>query len=356
MEAVRGEDFPVQNGLSRRTTEIRQRRGSWRKAVIVGMLAMLMQAAIIGLAIFIGVMDPPQPREAKLKLPSGSKSKFKEQQQQVNDRLAKLDRLNKAQLGKLLDPLMQSLEAEIPVPQPDMAQSFQAMGAMLPTDAFFQNDTAAFTDGIEADSLPPPEPVEFLGEHLTAKRIVLLLDVSSSVKTKIERAGLSMEKLREEVHRFVDQLGPNHLFGIIQFTRNWNCFNEQLIPATEKVRQQARDWINGSFRTTGTSGRNWTRGTHNGIEGVLETAFSMSPEVDDIFIVSDGDFQRTLPGGGGQNVPWAELRALTKRLQSQSMSETRLRFLCFYPPEDALPNLRAWVRENGDGSLRIFSE
>ena len=174
---------------------------------MVGSLAMILQAGIIGLAIFIGIMDPPQPREAKLKIPAGSKSKFKEQQQQVNDRLAKLDRLNKAEMGELMEPLMQSMEAQIPVPQPDLSQSFQAMGSMLPTDTMFKNDMTAFTDGIEADDLPPPEPVSFLGESLRAKRIVLLLDVSSSVKTKVERAGLSMEKLRNEVHTFVDQLG-----------------------------------------------------------------------------------------------------------------------------------------------------
>lgn len=333
-----------------------RRRGSWKKAAIAGTLALLLQAAIIGLAIFIGVMDPPLPQEAKLNLPAGSKSKFKEQQQQVSDRLAKLDRLNKAEIGKLAEPLMQSMEVQIPVPQPDLVQSFQAMGAMLPTDSFFRNDMSALTDGIEVDSLPPPQPVSFLGESLSAKRIVLLLDVSSSVKSKIERAGLSMEKLRDEVHKFVDQLGPNHLFGIIQFTRNWNSFDKELLPATEKVRQQAREWINGSFRTSGTSGRNWTRGTPNGIEGVLTAAFGMSPEVDDIFIVSDGDFQRTPPGGGGQDVPWVDLRRLTQQLQEQSMADTRLRFLCFYPLEDALPDLRAWIRENGDGSLRIFKE
>lgn len=322
---------------------------------MAGTLALLLQATIIGLAIFIGVMDPPRPKEAKLKLPAGSKSKFKEQQQQVSDRLAKLDRLNKAEIGKLAEPLMQSMEAQIPVPQPDLAKSFKAMGAMLPTDSFFRNDMSALTDGIEVDSLPPPEPVSFLGESLSAKRIVLLLDVSSSVKSKIERAGLSMEKLSDEVHKFVDQLGPNHLFGIIQFTRNWNSFDKELLPATEKVRQQAREWINSSFRTTGTSGRNWTRGSPNGIEGVLGAAFGMSPEVDDIFIVSDGDFQRTPPGGGGQDVPWAELRQLTRNLQHESISETRLRILCFYPPEEALVDLQAWVSENDRGTLRIVS-
>ena len=79
----------------------------------------------------------------------------------------------------------------------------------------------------------------------------------------------------------------------------------------------------------------------------------MDPQIDEIFIVSDADFQRTPPGGGGQNVPWGQLRELTKILQQESIGETRLRILCFYPPEDALPDLKAWVRENGEGTVRV---
>jgi hypothetical protein len=178
-----------------------------------------------------------------------------------------------------------------------------------------------------------------------------------------------MNQLREEVHRFVDQLGPNHLFGIIQFTRKWDRFREELLPATEAVRADAREWINSSFRTTGTSGRGWTGGQPNGIEAVLQAAFTMDPQIDEIFIVSDADFQRTPPGGGGQDVPWSELRDLTKRLQQQSIGQARLRLLCFYPPEEGLADLRAWTRERwrdrlcpvrrrngGTGSVRSANE
>ena len=77
--------------------------------------------------------------------------------------------------------------------------------------------------------------------------------------------------------------------------------------------------------------------------------------LNNIFLVCDGDFQRTPPGGGGQDVPWEQLRQMTRDLQDESIGETRLRVLCFYPPEEALADLRAWVRENGRGTLRIVS-
>lgn len=332
----------------------RKRSTGWRKRFLVLGLALGLQVGLLSLAVFIGVMDPPAPKTGKLKLAPGSKALQREQQAATEAQLAQLNRIQQESLNQLTEPMLEAMQAEVPVAAFKPVQSVQAMGAMLTTGGMFQGATGALMDGLTAESLPPPEPVSFLGESLNAKRIVLLLDVSGSVKTKMERAGISMNQLREEVHRFVDQLGPNHLFGIIQFTRKWDPFREELLPATEAVRAQARDWINQSFRTTGTSGRGWTGGYPNGIEAVLQAAFAMDPQIDELFVVSDADFQRTPPGGGGQDVPWPELRQFTKSLQQQSIGEARLRLLCFYPPESALPDLRAWARENGPGSVRII--
>ncbi|MEX0330587.1 MAG: hypothetical protein AB3N64_04110 [Puniceicoccaceae bacterium] len=305
------------------------------------------------MALVIGVLSPPAPKEAKLRLPEGSPSLLRERQQAAEAQLAKLNRMQADSLQQLMEPVIESTLAEIPVNRPQLSESFQAMGAMLPTANLFSNQMGAMMDGLDNNDLPQPEPVDFLGETLNAKRMVLLLDVSGSVKSKMEQAGVSMEALRQEMVRFVDQLGPNHLFGIIQFTRNWQVFREELVPATESIQEEALGWINRSFRTTGTAGRNWTRGSPNGIEGVLAAAFAMDIQIDEIFLVSDGDFQRTPPGGGGQDVPWAQLRDHTRRLKENSIGETRLRVLCYYPPQGALPDLKAWVRENGNGTLRV---
>lgn len=329
----------------------------WRKRLIIVGLAVAIQAVLLGLAVLIGVMDPVVPKEARLKVPAGgSEVARRERQQATEDRLAQLDRMPQPGMAAAMEPVLEAARPELAVQAPDLAASVQAMGAMLPSGALFSGAMEAFTEGMEADTLPPPDPVQFLGETLSATRIVLLLDVSGSVKTKMERAGLSMQALKREVHRFVDQLGPNHLFGIIQFTRKWEAFRPDLVPATEAVRAEARQWIDTSFRTTGTSGRGWNGGYPNGIEAVLGAAFEMDPQLDEVFLVSDGDFQRTPPGGGGQDVPWGDLRRLTRDLQDRSIGEARLRVLCFHPPGESLADLRAWVRENGPGSLRIKGE
>lgn len=328
---------------------------SWRKRLVIIGAAVALQGSLLGLALLIGVLDPSPPREARLKLPPSSVTRQNEQRQEMNQQLARFERMQKEGMQQLQEALLESARPDIPVHTPDLQQSIQAMGAMLPIGSLSQGGMGSFSEGMGGEALPMPDPVSFLGESLSAKSIILLLDVSGSVKTKMERAGISMEALREEVHRFIAQLSPNHLFGIIQFTRNWQVFRPELLPATTKVRTEAADWINSSFRTTGTSGRNWSSGNPNGIEGVLKTAFSMDAGIDEIFIVSDGDFYRTPSGGGGQNVPWSQLRDLTRRLQQENMGTTRLRVLCFYPPDRALPDLRAWVHENGQGTLRVMT-
>lgn len=329
---------------------------AWRKRLLVGALAAGLQGLILGLAVLIGVMDPVAPREARIRAKPDPERQQRQQRERIDKQLAQLDRTRTGTTEALMEPLMEAMRPELAVSAPDPGEAIQAMGSLLQQAALFGGDGGAFTEGLESDSLPEPEPVAFLGENLKARRIVLLLDVSGSVKTKMERAGLPLQQLKREVHRFVDQLGPNHLFGIIQFTRKWQPFRDELVPATEVVRGQARQWIDSSFRTTGTSGRNWNGGHPNGIEAVLSAAFAMDPQLDEVFLVSDGDFQRTPPGGGGQDVPWSDLRSFTRTLQETAVGKARLRLLCFHPPKDALPDLRAWVRENGPGSLRVLDE
>jgi len=333
----------------------RRRSRSWRQGLLLGGTALALQGALLAVAIFIGVMEPRPPAEERRAVPAGSPTLRKENSFARKQELARLSRLQEQ--GN--SPLREAI-AKVPMPDtaaalpaPDLASSVQAMGALLPMPPAFSADAAEMAMELREPVLDPPDPVDFLGEQLQAQRMVLLFDVSGSVKTKMERAGTSMEDLRVEVLRFLDQLGPNHLFGIIQFTRNWLPFREELVPATTTMKAEARDWMQNSFRTTGTSGRNWNGGPRNGIEAVLEAAFALSPQLDEVLLVSDGDFQRTPPGGGGQDVPWRELRGLSRELQQRSIGDARLRLLLFHPPEALLPQLRAWARENGPGSVRV---
>jgi hypothetical protein len=327
---------------------------AWQRRVFFSSIVIGGQALLLLLAVLIGVMDAPKPKPSKIKInPPATSSEQAQAQKRLTEQLAELNRLQNSMSDAATQPILESLHPDLNTSLPNPIQAMSSMGAALANQLQSSlSDSSAMAMGNSA-SLPLPDPVEFLGESLQARRIVLLLDISASVKGKMERGGLSITQLRKEVLSFIDKLGPDHLFGIIQFSRNWNVFREELVPATQSIKADARAWMQSDFRTNGTSGRNWSTGNPNGIEAVLSKAFAMHPQLDEIFLLSDGDFQRSLPNGGGQDVPWTDLRQLTQSLQEENIGSARLRLLCFYPPQDAIPQLRAWASENGNGQLQI---
>jgi hypothetical protein len=329
----------------------------WRKRLLVVGVAGGLQALILGIALVVGVMETAPVKEATFKASGDTRTEALEARQAMREAVAELDRLQAQGADAVEMALLEAMAPELPevgelVPSAAMA----GLGSLLPTTGLTGPALGTLEGLGEQGNLPELAPVAFLGEELNAQRIVLLLDVSGSVKTKMERGGLPMQRLREEVTRFIGQLGPNHLFGIVQFTRKWDPFKEELVPATEVMKAEARAWMQTSFRTSGTSGSNWRGGYPNGIEAVLMEAFRMDPELDEIVLVSDGDFQRTPPGGGGQDVSIAALRNLTRQLQEEMIGQTRLNLLCFYPPPSAVAALRAWARENGEGRFTVRPE
>lgn len=327
---------------------------AWHRRIFLGALVLAGQGLLLLLAVLIGVMDPVLPKEATFVPPADDGSHAaSERQQAVKQQLAAFNRLQQTLADPSMNAIMETLHPEFPSDLPAIGPSLEAMGALLEGSLQPMMDSPGALPMGQGADLPAPDTVEFLGEQIQARRIILLLDVSASVKSKLERAGLPISDLREEVLRFIDQLGPDHLFGIIQFTRKWEAFRPELLPATTRVKDSAKDWMRSSFRTNGIAGSNWKSSSRNGIEGVLEAAFSMSPQIDEIFLLSDGDFQRSLPNGGGQDVPWNELRHLTRSLQGSNLGEARLRLLCFHPPAKAVPSLKEWARENGNGSLQL---
>lgn len=308
---------------------------------------------VLIVALAVGVMRPEPQVEPVLKPVPRSAGEERAQRAKSQAKVAQLDRQLSAVKAALKQNLLDSLHPS-PRPEPlNATAAMSALGAALPLEnAFAGADEGLWAADAGAD-LPPPPPVQFLGESLVANRIVLAIDVSASVRTKLGRAGLSMEEVRSEVAALIDQLGPDHLFGLILFTRNSLCFREELLPATRLIKEQALEWLNREFRTDGTSARHWQSGVPNGIEAVLASAFAMDPRLNEIFILSDGDFYRTPPGGGGQKVPLPQLRERTAALQRNNAGKARLRLMAFYPPEHNLPQLREWTRENANGTLRI---
>jgi hypothetical protein len=326
---------------------LRRRLGIWGGAAVI-------QMALLLAALWIGVRPVPPPREIHYPQKVPSPTLQREARRAQEETLARLNRAQGPPAQAQVEQLLQSLQPLPDLPPIQPVEALKGMKALVPLPTAFRQSAESAFAGLQEDAFEAPEPVTFLGETLAARRILLLIDVSASVKSKMEQAGLPLSALRDEVLRLIEDLSPDHLFGIVQFSRKWLPFETQLLPATTVVKARASEWMHSKFRTTGTSGRNWQSGQPNGIEGVLRTAFAASPQIDEVILLSDGDFQTTPPGGGGRDVSPAELDALTRELLNAAPGTPRLRLLAFCPEPEALPALRQWARCFGDGTLRTF--
>jgi hypothetical protein len=316
--------------------------------------ALGVQGVILVIALSVGVFSSAPEPAIKLQPAHGSPSQQRQQQQQMRQQMAQLERATMAAQSALTARMIDTLQPQPPRPTLHPASAMAQLSAALPVGQLFTDQTA-LTDALPAASmLPPAESVSFMGEQLNATRLVIAIDLSASVRSKLSRAGTDMQTVKLEALQLIDQLGPNHLFGLILFTRNRIQFADELLPATTGIRSRAKDWINKEFRTDGTSASHWIRGSPNGIQAVLSAAFATDPRLDEILILSDGDFYRTPAGGGGQRVHPQELRSHTASLQQQQTGSVRLRLILVHPPPQLLPQLRQWARENDSPAPRVL--
>lgn len=176
--------------------------------------------------------------------------------------------------------------------------------------------------------------VSFLGITEEASRFVIVVDTSVTVVNAVTAAGSSMNAIREEAIRMIESLNANTLFGFIQHSRNYDPFQNDLIPATLANKEKALEWLRNDFRTDG-SGRGWRsgpviKGDTNGILPILNFAFNMQPDV--IFLISDGGYFASTADGGQRPVPLGDVISLIRDLQNNLDSDARIHAIHFPDP------------------------
>ncbi len=172
--------------------------------------------------------------------------------------------------------------------------------------------------------------VSFMGIQTTAKRILLLYDISTTVTNSVRDAGLSMEEIRDETKKVLDSLSINTRFGMAQFARNYAFFQNELIPATDENRAAAKGWLDQWFATDGSMPQG-TPNTRTGSPGFIElmkAAFALQPDV--IIVISDGGFfagSGTGPGGFGTKLEYDDIGDALKVLQEGSAEPVQINFV-----------------------------
>lgn len=203
-------------------------------------------------------------------------------------------------------------------------------------------------DGLKIE----PSKISMLGISDEAERFVIAFDISLSVVNNMDKAGMNISRVQEEAAKVIQKLNANTLFGIVQFSRNYDTFKEYLVPATQENKQAALSWLQSEFVTTGSSQPGWARGNPNGIQSVMRKVFEMQPDA--IILVSDASFQRS--GGSsayGENVPWEELEDDIERLQQTLPSEASLHFVGFGVRDENAKEMRQLARKNS-GKYKDF--
>lgn len=324
------------------------RRGGFH--AILG--AILCQGIIVGIALTIGILQPEPEKEVKFKSPEENALRAKRRKEKQIARQQRYSTPSQALNRIVSDSVIPGPPVvDIPeVPELESPELIMESNTLLSSGMSQLNALAN-----RSKPAGPGKEIEFLGTRSRARRVIIAIDVSGSVKNKVEKAGYTMEALGKEADKAIQNLNPHTLFGIIQFSRAYDLFRPDLVPATASMKKDFSSWLEDKFSTTGNSPPHWKRDRPDGIESVVRKAYSMDPRLDLLIIVSDFDFQQTTGSGGGKDVSITELQSLTRSLQKDMIHDVKLQLIAFEPEEEATRQGKTWAREN-DGSFRIITK
>jgi hypothetical protein len=310
-------------------------------------LALLIQGGLLSLAVFVVVLVP-EFREApkfearkKIYLPQKElehKTAFAEFQNAASSPM-QIERISTA---ALLPDSMPSL--------PDLpSREFNPIErnpAGLQSDALLgKSGLLGALQGLNAES----SSATLFGVEDRGQRILILFDNSLTVWNKANSAGVTSAAFVREISSLVDSLNANTMFGIVPFARQVGTFRDYMIAAGARNKREAKRWIADNVR----SSRKVTQlpFAEDGIQGALTVGFQMKPEV--VFIVSDGDFQRskTLKSRAG-DVPWKDLEKTLRGLTRQYGVEPRIHFIGFKVEPAAAEAMKRITRRYGG----VFSD
>ena len=185
--------------------------------------------------------------------------------------------------------------------------------------------------------------MSFLGIQSDGQRVLLMFDVSTSVKTKAEKAGVPLQKIKLETIELIKKLPITSRFGIIQFSRNYKPFSEELVPATNSNRDAATAWVENEWVESGmipSSGKGIP--SPNGVIGVLE------PDV--VFLISDGSFQSSL---NPQGIPWTDFKKAADSVKDASDDLCRFNFITFEASEEDTKELKRISNRAGGKTIEL---
>jgi hypothetical protein len=277
---------------------------------------------------------------------------------------------------KIIDPKLAAAEFAAAAPKPQLDQKIASLRAtdfalpdvpMMPVDQLVEFTpstrisssvtglTGSLGDGSGAGGSGgggQGDGMSFFGLQSSGRSVLIIFDVSSSVLNKAEKAGVTIDTIRQETLKLIDQLSIHTTFTLFQFVRYYQPFSQTLVAPTEQNKEEAKTWLNNKFRTNGSLPKSISgtmtppTGQDNGVIFVLQAAFELKPDV--IFFISDGSFQSEQNRG---QVPWDDIDDMMDDYKKEHGTIPQLNFVGFEMKSDDRKEMKKIVR-NTDGQLK----
>jgi hypothetical protein len=180
----------------------------------------------------------------------------------------------------------------------------------------------------------------FCGIPVQGTRVVFVLDLSGSMKWKMEEQVADGKKVlserldfaKRELIRAMDVIAPNAQFNLVTFNGDDKAesWNKDLVPATEKNRERFKKYVDGLEARGGTN-------LWSGLESALKIKSLVygarySSNIDELFVLSDG-----APTVGDVQDPIEILRLVT---ETNKFAKVRINtvFISSATPPEAMQN------------------
>lgn len=348
-EAIR---YKVGSNISRMARRIHRNRSRRGKPIVnkgTLFIALMIQCILLVVTVFVIVLDTPEsepPRfEGKVSV-AVKKEDFKEAQQRERfmKRMRQLEPIQRL----LVDSILNS---ELP-PMADLpTEAFELDGEDL--EMLEDASTMLEQSGLLGGSMQgkgSSSAASFFGVQDSGRRIVIVVNTSTSVLRKARNQGVSIEAIHEEVVSLIDNLDSGTLFGIVQFSQGSRRFAPYLAPAISRNKEAASHWTRKEMRGNPKVESELLLGH----EGGLKLAVDMEPDL--IFLVTDGVLNKRVRVDGAYKYPEIPYEILIGSVEAdlrRSGARTRIHAIGFELNDKDRRGLERLTRRFG-GTLREF--
>lgn len=333
------------NGLDRWRARLRRSKlGPMGLALVIQLVILLLATSVVVLVPEFK-SDPEFVAKKKIYLPQ-KELEHKVALAEFQNAASSPMQMERISTSALLPDALPALPA-MPV---DAFNPIERSPVALQSDALLgQSGVLGALQGLQTGS----SSASLFGIEDRGQRILILFDNSATVWNKASAAGVSTDDFVAELSQLIDGLSANTLFGLVPFAQQVGTFKDYMIAAGARNQAAAKEWVLKNVR----SSRKSTELDFevNGIQGALTVAFQMEPEV--IFIISDGDFQRTKTERvSGGDVPWSDVEKTLRDLQRESGLQPRIHFVGFQVEPEAAQAIQRITRRSQGSFKEFFGE